>query len=408
MPPLVSAPPDNSHSDIPLNGMKRFKYSLTFLLCLHPLFVVVSQPRYHPEAARLYDAGLRALAHGKQEKARTALEKAVALDASLADAHCVLGLIYKGAEETPAAAGAFQRAINADENYIEAYYELGDVLLVHLSDTAQATQILQTAVAMDANHARMRTLLGMAYFRDNLTDAAIHELQHALKLDPTSLTARYTLGNAFLQQEAWQSAIDTFKALIDIDPFHAKAHFSLGTAYRRIGEPEAAQRNLQRFEVLSIEEEQLTHLKRFVKQNPTNAEAWYRLGRLQLKRHLWDEAAQSLERYVTLAPQETRGYEALGYGHFQAQNYKQAVAMYQKAIQQKPDVATYRNSLAGAYLMLKEYAKAIKHYQTAIQLKPSEPRFYLNLSKAYELAGAHTEAEKTYQEYERLTSKAKE
>ena len=366
----------------------------------------LAAPRYHPEAARLYDAGLRALAHGDQEKARTALEKAVTLDASLADAHCVLGLIYKGAEETPAAAEAFQQATIADENYIEAYYELGDVLLVHLGDTAQATRILRKAVAMDTNHARIRTLLGIAYFRDNLTDAAVRELQHALKLDPTSLTARYTLGNAFLQQEAWQSAIETFKALIDIDPFHAKAHFSLGTAYRRIGETEVAHRNLQRFEVLSIEEEQLTHLKRFVQLNPTTAEPWYRLGRIQLKRQLWVEATHSLERYVALVPQETRGYEALGYIHFQAQNYKQAVAMYQKAIQRKPDVATYRNSLAGAYLMLKQYPEAIEHYQTAIHLKPSEPRFYLNLSKAYELAGAHAEAEKTYQEYERLTSKS--
>ena len=376
------------------------------LLFLTPL--TIAAPRYHPEAARLYDAGLRALAHGEQAEARTALEKAVTLDASLADAHCVLGLIYKGAEETHAAAEAFRQATISDENYIEAYYELGDVLLVHLGDTAQATQILQKIVAMDPDHARTRTLLGLAYFRDNLTDTAIRELQHALKLDPTSLTARYTLGNAFLQQEAWQSAIDTFKALIEIDPFHAKAHFSLGTAYRRIGETEVAQRNLRRFEVLSVEEEQLTHLKRFVRLNPTNAEAWYRLGRTQLKRQLYAEATQSLERYIALAPQETRGYEALGYAHFQQQNYKQTVAMYQKAVQQKPNVATYRNSLAGAYLMLEQYSEAIEQYQTAIHLKPSEPRFYLNLSKAYKLAGAHTEAEKTYQEYERLTSKAKE
>ena len=388
--------------------MRLFKYLLTFLIFFHPLFIVVSQPRYHPEAARLYDAGLRALAHGDQEKARTVLEKAVALDASLADAHCVLGLIYKGAEETHAAAEAFQRATLADENYIEAYYELSDVLLVHLGDTAQATQVLEKIVAMDADHARTRALLGLAYFRDNLTDAAIRELQHALKLDPTSLTARYTLGNAFLQQEAWQSAIDTFKALIEVDPFHAKAHFSLGTAYRRIGETEVAQRNLRRFEVLSIEEEQLTHLKRFVRLNPANAEAWYRLGRIQLKRQLWAAATESLERYIALAPQETRGYETLGYAYFQQEDYKQAVAMYQKAIQQKPNVATYRNSLAGAYLMLEQYSEAIAHYQTAIHLKPSEPRFYLNLSKAYQLAGAHTEAEQTYQEYERLRSKSTE
>ena len=398
--------PQRSVEAIQVNRMRLFKYTFTILIFLHALLAIAA-PRFHPEAARLYDAGVRALTHGEEEKARTALEKAVELDGSIADAHCVLGMIYKGAEEIHAAAEAFQRAIIADENYIEAYYELGDVLFMHLGDTAQATQVLKKAVAIDANHARTRTLLGIAYFRDNHIDAAVRELQHAIKLDPTSQAARYTLGTAFLQQKAWQPAIDTFKKLIEIDPFHAKAHFSLGTAYRHIGETEVARKRLQRFEVLSIEEEQLRHLKRFVQQDATDAEAWYRLGRIQLKRQLWHEATQSLERCVTLAPQETRGYEALGYVQFQRQNYKQAAAMYQKVIQQKPNVATYRNSLGGVYLMLEQYPKAIEQYQTAIHLKPSEPRFYLSLSKAYELAGAHTEAEKTFKEYERLTSKSK-
>ena len=379
---------------------------LTLLICLQTSLAIAA-PRYHPEAARLYDAGVRALTHGDQEKARTNLEKAVELDASIADAHCVLGMIYKGAEEVHAAADAFQQATIADKNYIEAYCELGDIRLIHLGDSAQAIQVLQKAIAIDANHARARTLLGIAYFRDNRTDAAINELQHAIKLDPTLKTARYTLGTALLQKEAWQSAIDTFKKLIEIDPFHAKAYFSLGTTYRRIGEMETAQQNLQRFEMLSIDEEKLIHLKKFVQQNPTNAEAWYRLGRLQLKRKLWHDATQSLERYVTLAPQETRGYEALGYVQFQRQNYPQAKAMYEKVIAHKPNVATYRNSLGGVYLMLEDYTQAIAQYQSAIELQPTEPRFYLNLSKAYELAGAHAEAEKTYKEYERLTSKSK-
>ena len=389
-----------------LNSMKLFKYTLTLLISLHVPFAIAAS-RYNPEAARLYDAGLRALTFGEQEKARATLEKAVALDASLADAHCVLGLIYSGFEKYRDAAEAFQRAVSADENYIEAYCELGDVLLIQLGDIPKAKAALQKAIAMDGKHARARTLLGIAYFRENSTDAAIQELQKAVTLNPTSQTARYTLATAFLQKEAWSLAIDTLKALIEIDPFHAKAHFSLGTAYRRIGKIEAARKNLQQFETLSVEEEQLTHLKRFTRQAPTNAEAWHQLGRLQLKRALWGEATQSLERYITLAPQEIRGYEALGYAHFQQQNYKQTVAMYQKVIQQKPDVATYRNSLAGAYLMLEQYPEAIAQYQTAIRLEPSEPRFYLNLSKAYERSGAQSEAEKIYREYERLTSQSK-
>ena len=386
--------------------MTPFKCILMFLILLQTS-LTIAMPRYNFEAARLYDAGLRALTHGDQEKAQAVLERAVALDASLADAYCVLGLIYNGAERYRDAAEAFQYATLADENYIEAYCELGDVLLIQLGNIVKAKEALQKAIAMDSNHARARTLLGIAYFRENLTDAAIRELQQAVKSNPTSQIALYTLATAFIQKESWTPAIDTLKTLIEVNPFHAKAHYGLGTAYRRTGEIEAAHENLRWFETFSVEEEQLTHLKRFVRQAPTNAEAWYQLGRLQLKRQLWHEATESLERYVTLAPQDIRGYEALGYAQFQAKNYKKSVAMYQKVIQQKPNVATYRNSLAGAYLMLERYPEAIQQYQSAIRLKPSEARFYLNLSKAYERSGAQAEAEKIYQEYERRVSESK-
>lgn len=381
--------------------MKCFINSLTFLLCIYAGIAFASP------AARLYDAGLRALSHGEQEKAKIALEKAVALDASLADAHCVLGLIYNGAAEFHAAANAFRRATVADADYIEAYCELGDVLLTRLGQTDEAIRALQKAVEMDEAHARARTLLGIAYFRENQTAAALRELQLAVQLNPTSNTAHYTLGLVHLQKEEWETAIAAFKKLLELEPFHAKAHFSLGTAYRRIGKIAAAQKALQRFETLSVEEEQLTHLTRYARQEPDNAQVWYQLGRFHLQRQQWHEAARALERYITLAPEATRGYEALGFLHFQRQNYPQALEMYQAVIQRKPNVATYRNSLAGVYVMLERYPEAIEHYQTAIRLKPSEPRFYLNLSKAYRLAGDTAEAEKAEKEYERLLSQSK-
>ena len=69
---------------MPLSSMQLFKYTLTLLIFLHTL-LAIGAPRFHPEAARLYDAGVRALTHGNEKKARTNLEKAVKLDGSIAD-----------------------------------------------------------------------------------------------------------------------------------------------------------------------------------------------------------------------------------------------------------------------------------------------------------------------------------
>ena len=87
--------------------MTPFKYLLLFLI-FSQTSLIFAVPRYNPEAARLYDAGLRALTRGEQEKAQAALEEAVVLDASLSDAYCVLGLIYNGFEQfRDAAKGSF-------------------------------------------------------------------------------------------------------------------------------------------------------------------------------------------------------------------------------------------------------------------------------------------------------------
>ncbi len=382
---------------------------MKFIISLIALLVWVQggNARYNPEAARLYDQGLRALSQGEAEKAKVALEKAVALDSTLADAHCVLGLIYKDASEFQTAVESFRHAITAYADYIEAYYELGDALLIQLGAPAKAIEVLRQAVMLDGEHARARTLLGIAYFREHELEAARTELQEAIRLNPISEAAHYTLGLVLLEKEEWNAAIAVFQRVLELDRLHTKAHFSLGTAYRRIGKIAEAREILQRFETLSLQEEKLMHLERYVEQEPDNAAAWYEVGRLELKRQKWNKARVALEHYIRLAPEEIRGYEMLGYLYFQQQKYRQALSMYQNVIQRQPDVATYRNSLGGVYVMLEQYTEAIKQYEVAIRLEPSEARFYLNLSKAYRLAGDAAAADTTYQEYERLRAHSK-
>ncbi len=379
---------------------------MKFIMSILTLLVSVQDgyARYDSEAARLYDVGLRALAHGEQEKAQIALEEAVTVDSTLADGHYVLGLIYQGAEKFYAAVNAFRRAIVADTDYIEAYCELGEVLLIQLGNPAKAMAVLQKAVALNSEHARARTLLGIAYFREHQLDDALKALQRAIKLNPISQTAYDTLGLVLLEKEEWNAAISVLQKLLELNRFHATAHFSLGTAYRRIGKITEARETLHRFEVLSIEDEQLRHIERYVQQEPNDATGWYELGRFALNRQQWEQARVALERYVSLDSKAIRGYEMLGYLYFQQQDYSQALSLYQNVIQHKPDVATYRNSLGGVYVMLKRYPEAIEQYETAIRLEPSEARFYLNISEAYRLSGESVMAESAYQVYERLKS----
>jgi len=359
-------------------------------------------PAEEHQAAYFYQEALQALSQKDDAAAIVAFRRAVTLDASLANAHYCLGMLYKKQERWQEAIKSFQEATVADPDYIEPYCELGEVFLNALAQVEPVIPLLQKAALIKPDHPRVRQILGTAYLRQNQTERAIHELQRACELNASDTESLYTLGLAYFQQSRFEMASSQFKQVIEQQPFHAKAHFSLGNSYLRMGKTAEGQKMLQVFVELNLEEEQMVHLKRLVRQDPENAEAWYQLGRLHTKRKQWTAATEAFKKSTALEPDAVRGYKALGFIFFQTKSYDNALEMYRQTVVRQPDNATYRNSLGAVYLMLEQYSEAIKQYHEAIRLDASESRFYFYLSKAYEQAGDKTNAEKAYLDYERL------
>ena len=281
----------------------RLLINLTAILLTGISFALAALPEKE-QATVFYEQGMRALDRGDHETAIEAFKRAVSLDSSLANAHYALGVLYKERKAWQEAIRSFQGAINAYPNYIEVYCELGEVYLEALAQVTEATRALEKAVKLDPKHARTRRLLGAAYLRDNRSNAAIRELLEAVELKPTDEQALYTLGLAYLQQSQFDEAIRRFKQAIELNPFHTQAYFSLGNSYLRVGKATEGRAALQTFQKLNLEAEQLTHLKRLVRQYPKRAETWYQLGQLQMKHKDWESAATAFERCIALEPKQ--------------------------------------------------------------------------------------------------------
>ena len=170
------------------------------------------------QAALAYDAGLRATFRQEHEKAITALNRAIKLNPSLADAHYYLGMLYGARDGWNKALTAFRKATTADPAYIEAYCRVGETYLIELARVNEAVEPLERAVQIDPHHAQGRWLLGTAYFRQNRLDAAIRELQRAVELDPSSTDALYTLGLAHYRGGEIEAASLHFKKLSNKTP----------------------------------------------------------------------------------------------------------------------------------------------------------------------------------------------
>ena len=72
----------------------------------------------------------------------------------------------------------------------------------------------------------------------------------ATKLDPKNVNAFYGLGGIYNYRNEYEKAAQAFKTVIKLDPTHFNARYSLGFTYEKIGKPELAKIEYERYNSL--------------------------------------------------------------------------------------------------------------------------------------------------------------
>ena len=350
------------------------------------------------EAARAYQAGMQALTRKEDGKALIAFQQAAKLDASHAEAHYQLGVLYGKQSQWKPAIHALETAIKLTPDFVDAHVRLGEAYLIGTATANNAIEPLQRALQLQPDLSRARRLLGTAYLRQNRTDTAIQHLKQAQQ----DIEARYLLGLAYFQIENFTQAIPHFEAVIKRQNRHAKAHFNLGNCYLRTGKIAEGRVALRTFEKLTREEEQLATLQRLILDNPQRLQARYQLVELHIKRTEWKPALMELKTCLTISPHDEKASELLGYIYLQTERYSDALDVYGPLTEAYPESAIYRNSLGIAYMMLKKPQQAITQFETAIRLNTTNPQLYRNLANAYKEIGEEAKAKEAYRRYRAL------
>ncbi len=133
-------------------------------------------------------------------KARVAVEKALAIDDSLAEAHASLAGAHWSMLEFAAAEREFQRALELNPNYANAQHWYGLFL------------------SWDARHSE-----------------AISHLRRAVELDPLNLQYNANLGQALGDARQYDAGVEQLKKTLEMDPNYAQAHGQLARMYLNMG-----------------------------------------------------------------------------------------------------------------------------------------------------------------------------
>jgi TolB-like protein/class 3 adenylate cyclase/Tfp pilus assembly protein PilF len=183
--------------------------------------------------------------HQAYPKAKEAVERALALDAKLAEAHTSLGLIkfqydwdWQGAE------AAFREAIGLNPNYAPAHHFFADYLKA-MGRFEEALAQIEKARELDPLSLVITTGVGHVLYLSRQYDRAIEQYREAVELDPGFMLTHVWFGRPYLEKGMFREAIDELQTAVKLSRESTLALAMLGHGFAAAGRRAEAEQILE-------------------------------------------------------------------------------------------------------------------------------------------------------------------
>ena len=167
-------------------------------------------------------------------KARAAVDRALQLDDSLAEAHASSGLAYQFQWQWARAEEEYRRAISLNDNYATAhhwfcvYFEVRGRFDEALREIKRAQELDPLSPIISAN-------LAIIFLARNEPNAAIEQCQKIIALDPNHISGHDWLGWAYLQQGRLLEALQEREKVAELSQRSAPQLSGVGYVYGLAG-----------------------------------------------------------------------------------------------------------------------------------------------------------------------------
>jgi eukaryotic-like serine/threonine-protein kinase len=183
--------------------------------------------------------------------AKSATEKALSIDGSLAEAHASLGWITLWHDwNWSVAEKEFRCALELNPNYAMAY-EWYALYLAVMERIDEAIGEVKKAVELDPLSLVANSVLGLGYYWGRRYDEAVQQLNRTLELDADFPLAHLYLGWTYAGKRLWQEAIHACEQFAALSHGSALSLGYLGAVYGLAGNSARALEVLAQIEELS-------------------------------------------------------------------------------------------------------------------------------------------------------------
>jgi tetratricopeptide (TPR) repeat protein len=198
---------------------------------------------------------------GNPDKCKESLDKALAIDASNKETRLKLAMLYLYMREYDESARVATQLIKDDNINPEAYFVRGYGQM-EKGDTAAAISDFKAAADQDQEYYDAYLQLGIIFSAKH-HPLAVEYLNSAIKIRPNTIQPYYQLALFFQENEQIEKAITTYQAIIGIEPDFVFAYYNLGYI------------NLV---YIKDFDKAIEYFTKVVEIDPGYAEAWYNRG----------------------------------------------------------------------------------------------------------------------------------
>ena len=207
----------------------------------------------------LFDWGNNLLQLRAYEPAMRVFGAAIARHQSSARLHIGMGIAQYSRGQYADAVTSFCRAADLAPSDPRPYQFLGEMYGVSPEQSDEVKRRLARFVEVQPKNALGHYYYAMSLWKGGSAGEADMDrvealLRRAVALDPKLGKAFLQLGIVLSEQRRWPDAIRELRTAVALEPDDAQAHFRLAQAYRRTGQEELADRELEIFEKLKARE----------------------------------------------------------------------------------------------------------------------------------------------------------
>ena len=168
-----------------------------------------------------------------RDNAKTARDTTEITDLK-AQTHYNLGLAYYHNNRMEKGIAAYQKAIQLEPNFADAYGGLA-VIYWRTGNLDDAIRYCQKAIRIVPENIEFHQNLTRIYWQKGMYEAAAVGYRIILELNPADENALHHLGLILLSKQQYDEAVSCFQAVLKFNPDSALTHGALGTAYYKMG-----------------------------------------------------------------------------------------------------------------------------------------------------------------------------